>query len=74
VAARAIAGAAALTDTTSTIFHHIAVGDRGTVPVEVIEDLGDVLKVLHRLPVGGGVRYFLYVRRVDFVPAAPVAP
>jgi len=50
--------------------HRISPGDRGTVPVVVVEDLGD-LKVLYQAP---GFRVFFPIRRQDFMPVPVLAP
>lgn len=66
---------APMADTPSpTAWHHIAIGDRGTVPVEVMEDRGHEIKVTYLLPIRGGLRQYLFVRRADFRPTSPLAP
>jgi len=61
---------------TPTAWHTIATGDRGSIPVIVLKDLGDVLHVQNiAAGIGGGtIRTKLWVKRSDFVPAPPLAP
>ena len=53
------------------VWHRIAIGDRGTVPVTVVKDYGSCIQVLYETP---GFRQFAWVKRSDFVPAPPLVP
>jgi hypothetical protein len=51
-------------------------GDRGTIPVTIVKDWGDVLQVENvAAGIGGGtMRTLFWVARRDFVPAPSLAP
>jgi hypothetical protein len=57
-----------------TIWHHIAIRDRGTVPVTIVRDHGHELQVADRPTGRGRVDAAFWVKREDFVPAPPVVP
>ena len=61
-------------DAATPTWHHIATGDRGSIPVSVLKDHGAELQVCYHLQVGGGLRQLFWVKRADFVPIAQVAP
>lgn len=54
-----------------SVFRDIAIGDRGTIPVRVVKDWGDVLQVENIASgIGGGtIRTLFWVARRDFMPS-----